>query len=254
MPDYRRFRVPGGTYFFTINLLERRSDLLARHINAVREAVRRTRRERPFVIDAWVVLPEHMHCFITLPEGDDDFSNRIKAIKIRFVHAIPTTERRSRTRVARGERAIWQRRFWEHAIRSDTDYARHMDYVHFNPSSMATSPSPATGRIPPFTVWSEPASTPPTGASETSKTSRAVRRFQSWLETPLRTAINPRKAQRDSGSATRRESRIWPAFMALIRRFPDPRWRRNGGTLSWASALRHYDVSSMEESVVVASL
>ncbi len=133
MPDYRRFRVLGGTYFFTINLLERRSDLLVRHIEALREAVRRTRRERPFVIDAWVVLPEYMHCILTLPEGDDDFSNRIKAIKIRFVRAIPATERRSRTRVTRGERAIWQRRFWEHAIRSDTDYAGHMDYVHFNP-------------------------------------------------------------------------------------------------------------------------
>ena len=133
MPDYRRVRVPGGTYFFTINLLERRSDLLVRHIDALREAVGRTRRERPFRIDAWVVLPDHMHCVITLPEGDDDFSNRIKAIKIRFVRAIPATERRSRARVARGERAIWQRRFWEHAIRSDIDYARHMDYVHFNP-------------------------------------------------------------------------------------------------------------------------
>jgi putative transposase len=133
MPDYRRFRVPGGTYFFTINLLERRSDLLVRHIDALREAVRRTRLERPFGIDAWVVLPEHMHCIVTLPEGDDDFSNRIKAIKIRFVRAIAATERRSRARVARGERAIWQRRFWEHAIRSDADYARPMDYVHFNP-------------------------------------------------------------------------------------------------------------------------
>ena len=71
------FRVPGGTYFFTINLLERQSDLLVRHI----DALRRTRRERPFHIDAWVVLPEHMHCVITLPEGDDDFSNRIKAGK-----------------------------------------------------------------------------------------------------------------------------------------------------------------------------
>ena len=79
-----------------------------RHIDALREAVRRTRRERPFAIDAWVVLPEHLHCTITLPEGDDDFSNRIKAIKIRFVRAIPATERRSRTRVARGERGIWQ--------------------------------------------------------------------------------------------------------------------------------------------------
>jgi putative transposase len=133
MPDYRRFRVPGGTYFLTVNLLERRSDLLVRHIDALREAVRRTRRERPFAIDAWVVLPEHMHCILTLPEADDDFSNRIKAIKIRFVRAIPATERRSRTRIARGERAIWQRRFWEHAILNDADYACRMDYVHFNP-------------------------------------------------------------------------------------------------------------------------
>jgi putative transposase len=133
MADYRRWRVPGGTYFFTVNLLERRSDLLVRDIDTLREAVRRTRRERPFHIDAWVVLPEHMHCIITLPEGDDDFSNRIKAMKIRFVRAIPMTERRSGTRIARGERGIWQRRFWEHAIRGDADYARHMDYVHFNP-------------------------------------------------------------------------------------------------------------------------
>ena len=111
MPDYRRWRVPGGTYFFTINLLDRRLDLLVRHIDTLREAVRRTRRERPFAIHAWVVLPEHLHCIITLPEGDDDFSNRVKAIKIRFVRAIPATERRSRTRIARGEWGIWQRRF-----------------------------------------------------------------------------------------------------------------------------------------------
>jgi putative transposase len=133
MPDYRRWRVRGGTYFLTINLLERGSDLLVRHIDALREAVRRTRRDRPFHIDAWVVLPEHMHCIITLPTGDDDFSNRIKAMKIRFVRAVPATERRSRTRVARRERGIWQRRFWEHVIRDDADYARHMDYVHYNP-------------------------------------------------------------------------------------------------------------------------
>jgi putative transposase len=72
MPDYHRIRVPGGTYFFTINLLERRSDLLVRHIDVLREAVRRTWRERPFVIDAWVVLPDHMHCVITLPEARID--------------------------------------------------------------------------------------------------------------------------------------------------------------------------------------
>ncbi len=133
MPDYRRVRVPGGTYFFTINLLDRRSDLLVREIDALRNAVRRTRRERPFRIDAWVVLPDHMHCVLTLPEGDDDFSSRIRAIKIRFVRAVPATERRTRVRARRGERGIWQRRFWEHTIRDEADLARHLDYIHFNP-------------------------------------------------------------------------------------------------------------------------
>jgi putative transposase len=127
MPDCRCLLVPGGTYFFTINLLERRSDLLVRHIDTLREAVRRTRRERPFRIDAWVVLPDHMHCIITRPEGDGDFSNRIKEIKIRFVRALPATECRSHA-----ERRFWQRRFWEHTIRGDIDYTRHMDCVHFH--------------------------------------------------------------------------------------------------------------------------
>lgn len=133
MPDYRRYRVPGGTYFFTVNLLERRQDTLVRHVEALREAVRVMRRERPFHLDAWVVLSDHRHCVWTLPAGDDDFSNRWKAIKIRFVPAIPATERRSAVRVAKGERGIWQRRFWEHAIRDDFDYSRHLNYCHGNP-------------------------------------------------------------------------------------------------------------------------
>jgi REP element-mobilizing transposase RayT len=92
MPDYRRYRVPGGTYFFTINLLERRADLLVRHIEPLREGSEYTRADRPFHIDAWVVLPDHMHCVITLPPGDDDFSSHIKAMKIRFVQALPPRE------------------------------------------------------------------------------------------------------------------------------------------------------------------
>jgi putative transposase len=133
MPDYRRYRVPGGTYFFTVNLLERRLDTLVWHMDALREAVRATKRERPFHIDAWVVLPDHMHTVWTLPPGDDDFSNRWKAIKIRFVQAVPRTERRSGTRISRGERGVWQRRFWEHVIRDDADYQHHVDYIHVNP-------------------------------------------------------------------------------------------------------------------------
>lgn len=133
MSKYRRYRVPGGTYFFTLNLLERRQDLLVRHIHALREAVRRTRQQRPFHIDAWVVLPDHLHCVWTLPPGDDDFSNRWKAIKIRFVQSLPATERRSAVRIAKSERGIWQRRFWEHALRDDGDYSAHVDYCHINP-------------------------------------------------------------------------------------------------------------------------
>jgi REP-associated tyrosine transposase len=133
MPNYRRNRVPGGTFFFTVNLLDRRSDLLIRHIAALRQAVRQVRTKSPFHIDAWVVLPDHMHCIWTLPEGDADFSGRWKAMKIQFSKSLPAIEPLSRTRALRGERGIWQRRFWEHTIRDDRDYAAHMDYIHFNP-------------------------------------------------------------------------------------------------------------------------
>ena len=133
MTDYRRNRVPGGTYFFTVNLLDRRSGLLVEHIDLLREAVRAVKRRRPFHIDAWVVLPEHLHAVWTLPEGDADYSGRWRSIKIAFAKGLPNTERRSAVRLAKGERGIWQRRFWERTIRDDADYAAHIDYVHVNP-------------------------------------------------------------------------------------------------------------------------
>jgi putative transposase len=133
MPDYRRNRLPGGTFFFTVNLLERSSALLVNHLDVLRDAVRTVRARQPFNIDAWVVLPDHMHAIWTLPEGDADYSGRWKAIKIAFSKALPKTEHLSATRVAKGERGIWQRRFWEHTLRDDLDYAAHMDYVHINP-------------------------------------------------------------------------------------------------------------------------
>ena len=133
MPDYRRNRIPGGTYFFTVNLLERSSNLLVSHVDSLREAVRMVSTRRPFHIDAWVVLPDHMHAVWTLPAGDADYSGRWKAIKIAFAKALPKVERLSSVRVARGERGIWQRRFWEHTLRGEQDYAAHVDYVHINP-------------------------------------------------------------------------------------------------------------------------
>ncbi|VUX46674.1 conserved hypothetical protein [Candidatus Defluviicoccus seviourii] len=144
MPDFHRYRVPGGCYFFTVNLLERRGNaLLNDRIDLLRDAVRRVRRSRPFTIDAWAVLPDHLHCVWTLPPGDDNFSTRWRLIKTFFVRGLPRTERLSRVRRASGERGIWQRRFWEHAIRDDEDYAAHMDYVHFNPVKHGLAASPA---------------------------------------------------------------------------------------------------------------
>jgi putative transposase len=134
MPDYRRAWYPGGTYFFTVNLLQRRgNDLLTRHIGQLRDAVRSVQLRHPFHIHGWVVLPDHLHCVIELPSNYADFAVRWRLIKMGFSKTMPKVERLSRTRKIRGERGIWQRRYWEHLIRDDADMQAHMDYVHFNP-------------------------------------------------------------------------------------------------------------------------
>jgi putative transposase len=134
MPDYRRAWHPGGTYFFTVNLLQRRgNDLLIRYIDALRCVVKSVRLRHPFSIHGWVVLPEHLHCVIELPVDDDDFATRWRLIKMDFSKSLPATERRSVVRQRRGERGVWQRRYWEHWIRDASDFRAHMDYVHFNP-------------------------------------------------------------------------------------------------------------------------
>jgi putative transposase len=144
MPNYRRALTPGGTWFFTVNLLERRdSDLLVRHIDLLRACVAAERARRPFAIRAWVVLPEHMHWIWTLAPGDCDFPTRWRRIKTDFSRALARTERRSAVRIDRGERGIWQRRYWEHQIRNDLDFERHLDYIYYNPvkHGWATTPS-----------------------------------------------------------------------------------------------------------------
>ncbi len=134
MPDYRRAWHPGGTYFFTVNLLQRQgNDLLVRHIDTLRRVVASVKSRHPFRIHAWAVLPEHLHCIIELPPGDADFATRWRLIKMGFSKSLPITERRSQVRQNRGERGVWQRRFWEHLIRDEADYRAHMDYVHINP-------------------------------------------------------------------------------------------------------------------------
>ena len=131
--QYRRARTPGGTYFFTVNLLERQRDLLVQHIAVLRTVVQKVRAAHPFHIDAMVVLPDHLHAVWTLPENDADFSTRWGLIKAGFSRCLPADEQRNACRTAKGERGIWQRRFWEHLIRDEQDYAAHMDYCHYNP-------------------------------------------------------------------------------------------------------------------------
>src|SRR5690349_4247005 len=134
MPNYRRAWQPGGTYFFTVNLLQRQdNDLLTRHIALLRNAVRMVRQRHPFQIHGWVVLPDHLHCVIELPKDEADFAVRWRLIKGAFSKGLSVTEQRSEVRMARGERAIWQRRYWEHLIRDEADFCAHMDYVHINP-------------------------------------------------------------------------------------------------------------------------
>ena len=98
MPEYRRLFVPGACYFFTVNLADRRSDRLTREIAALRSAVASTRARHAFVIEAWVVLPDHLHAVWTLPEGDCDFSTRWASIKHLFSWQLPPGEARSRSR------------------------------------------------------------------------------------------------------------------------------------------------------------
>lgn len=160
MSRYLRPRVPGASVFFTVALVDRGADTLVAHVDVLREAVRVTRSKRPFKIDAWVVLPDHMHCVWTLPEGDSDYSNRMSEIKGRFTKGLrrsgpapthmpsnPYGARGGRDRVGAGlgervgagpdlhknEAPIWQKRFWEHHIRDEAAFAACVRYCWINP-------------------------------------------------------------------------------------------------------------------------
>jgi putative transposase len=133
MTNYRRNFICGGSFFFTANLAERRLRLLVDHIDLLRRAFRDVRRRHPFDIQAVVVLPDHIHAIWTLPDGDADFALRWRQIKSAFSRALPAGERISASRASKAERGIWQRRYWEHTLRNEEDFARHADYIHYNP-------------------------------------------------------------------------------------------------------------------------
>ncbi|MEX2523393.1 MAG: transposase [Gammaproteobacteria bacterium] len=132
MPNYRRVRMPGGCFFFTV-VIRGRKPILVDNISLLRNAFRKIIKRYPFHIDGIVVLPDHMHCIWTLPPDDDDYISRWRLIKSEFTRHFPFSETVSASRMRKDERGIWQRRFWEHLIRDEHDYRRHMDYIHYNP-------------------------------------------------------------------------------------------------------------------------
>jgi REP-associated tyrosine transposase len=133
MVRYRRNFVPGGSYFFTVNLADRQLGLLIEHIGLLRAAFRQTRVRYPFTVEAAVILPNHLHAIWILPQDDADLALRWRLIKGAFSRGLPTGERISASRANKNERGIWQRRHWEHTLRDEDDFARHLDYIHFNP-------------------------------------------------------------------------------------------------------------------------
>ena len=137
MSQYRRLYLPQGVYFFTLVTYQRKPIFNnTKHIDILRKAFTKIKKTRPFTMDAIIILPDHLHCIWRLPENDCDYSNRWREIKkmvSKTIHPI-TNER--------GEGLVWQRRFWEHAIRNETDWRKHLDYIHFNPVKHGYANSP----------------------------------------------------------------------------------------------------------------
>ena len=133
MSRYRRAKIEGGAFFFTLALANRSSDLLIREINRLRHAYKVVQERLPFETIAICVLPDHLHVLWLLPNGDADFSSRWSLIKSNFSRALPAAKSRSASKITKREKGIWQRRYWEHAIRDNADLERHVDYIHYNP-------------------------------------------------------------------------------------------------------------------------
>jgi putative transposase len=133
MPRYRRANVAGATFFFTVALSDRTSDVLVRHVDVLRRAYASVQRRLPFETIAICILPDHLHAVWCLPQDDARFPQRWSRIKAGFSRALPGKASLSPSQSARREKGIWQRRYWEHLIRDDEDLARHVDYIHFNP-------------------------------------------------------------------------------------------------------------------------
>lgn len=141
MSNYHRAFLPGGIYFFTVVTLNRTPIFTNEdRVEILRQAIRKIMAARPFEIDAMVILPEHLHCIWRMPEDDADYSSRWREIKKAASRQISTFTN------TRNERNVWQRRFWEHAIRDEEDWRRHVDYIHYNPVKHGLASRPGEWR------------------------------------------------------------------------------------------------------------
>ena len=131
--QYRRTQIKGGYYFFTVNLADRKSDLLVRKIDDLRAVLTDVKKGHPFSIVSMVVMPEHLHAIWRLPENDDNYPQRWSLIKAGFSRRQNSGESIQKSRRSKRERGIWQRRYWEHFIRDEKDLQKHIDYIHYNP-------------------------------------------------------------------------------------------------------------------------
>ncbi len=134
---YRRIFHPGGTYFFTLVTYKRKPIFKSKFaVNLLKEAFRYVKVNHPFEIDAFVLLPDHLHCIWTLPVDDIGYSQRLMLIKSYFTRYYALSfslEKSTKSRLQKRERCVWQRRFWEHLIHDENDFVQHLHYIHYNP-------------------------------------------------------------------------------------------------------------------------
>ena len=160
MSQYRRSYVSGGTFFLTL-VTYRRIPLFSdsQNVSRLRFALAKTRTERPFEITAAVVLPDHLHFLWTLPPNDSDYSLRISRLKVLFTRALrgkrSLPKNVSLSRRKHRESDVWQRRFWEHTIRDEVDWQRHLDYIHYNPVKHGLVSCPHLWEYSSFHRWIE---------------------------------------------------------------------------------------------------
>ena len=145
MPNYIRNYQAGASYFFTINISDRQSQLLTTYIDELRLAYQKTQQKMPFTTDAIIILPDHIHTIWTLPENDNDYPTRIRLLKSYFSRQLPAHVKRTnnQSRQGKSETGVWQRRYWEHTLQNEIDYNRHMDYIHYNAVKHGYAENPA---------------------------------------------------------------------------------------------------------------